>query len=228
MLLDASLVAHHSSLPRRQAPVHLLGYMSDCGKKGAKCRQDVHLALEPLALAHIEDGVEARAIKAERCRQGIHCGALRPWRRLSQHQQRMAKQRGKGRNRAGHNSEQRLEVARHYQISLPQANQVGAQFAFDLQAMQARGHLEPGEKVFPEKHTMARLNIQQLNRKYISGGAQLVAGEDQRCRMALARPPGRWWIQLLQLRSVQAFQHAERSEERRVGKECRSRWSPYH
>ena len=23
-------------------------------------------------------------------------------------------------------------------------------------------------------------------------------------------------------------QHAERSEERRVGKECRSRWSPYH
>ena len=22
--------------------------------------------------------------------------------------------------------------------------------------------------------------------------------------------------------------HAERSEERRVGKECRSRWSPYH
>ena len=25
-----------------------------------------------------------------------------------------------------------------------------------------------------------------------------------------------WWI------------HSDRSEERRVGKECRSRWSPYH
>jgi len=25
-----------------------------------------------------------------------------------------------------------------------------------------------------------------------------------------------------------AWQNAERSEERRVGKECRSRWSPYH
>ena len=24
------------------------------------------------------------------------------------------------------------------------------------------------------------------------------------------------------------FYNAERSEERRVGKECRSRWSPYH
>ena len=27
---------------------------------------------------------------------------------------------------------------------------------------------------------------------------------------------------------VNAFHEAERSEERRVGKECRSRWSPYH
>ena len=26
----------------------------------------------------------------------------------------------------------------------------------------------------------------------------------------------------------QSFQYAMRSEERRVGKECRSRWSPYH
>jgi len=25
-----------------------------------------------------------------------------------------------------------------------------------------------------------------------------------------------------------AFLYLERSEERRVGKECRSRWSPYH
>src|SRR3712207_5803584 len=28
--------------------------------------------------------------------------------------------------------------------------------------------------------------------------------------------------------SRQSGEHAERSEERRVGKECRSRWSPYH
>src|SRR2546428_1743361 len=29
-------------------------------------------------------------------------------------------------------------------------------------------------------------------------------------------------------RLVLALRHADRSEERRVGKECRSRWSPYH
>ena len=26
----------------------------------------------------------------------------------------------------------------------------------------------------------------------------------------------------------ECFRHSDRSEERRVGKECRSRWSPYH
>ena len=28
--------------------------------------------------------------------------------------------------------------------------------------------------------------------------------------------------------ALSVIRHAERSEERRVGKECRSRWSPYH
>ena len=30
------------------------------------------------------------------------------------------------------------------------------------------------------------------------------------------------------LRSLAFLEKADRSEERRVGKECRSRWSPYH
>ena len=32
----------------------------------------------------------------------------------------------------------------------------------------------------------------------------------------------------LQLKAVQEELASDRSEERRVGKECRSRWSPYH
>src|SRR5256885_9131017 len=34
--------------------------------------------------------------------------------------------------------------------------------------------------------------------------------------------------ELLQQTRALLHQHAARSEERRVGKECRSRWSPYH
>ena len=41
-------------------------------------------------------------------------------------------------------------------------------------------------------------------------------------RMAAARRPGHPWEEL------DDEQLDDRSEERRVGKECRSRWSPYH
>ena len=35
-------------------------------------------------------------------------------------------------------------------------------------------------------------------------------------------------IERIKVRQDTTRQHAFRSEERRVGKECRSRWSPYH
>ena len=35
-------------------------------------------------------------------------------------------------------------------------------------------------------------------------------------------------ITAVELLPIHAFLHDRRSEERRVGKECRSRWSPYH
>ena len=45
----------------------------------------------------------------------------------------------------------------------------------------------------------------------------------------------RWWVPKVQALGIapssarrQGAARAERSEERRVGKECRSRWSPYH
>ena len=34
--------------------------------------------------------------------------------------------------------------------------------------------------------------------------------------------------QMRQKQSIREYYHSRRSEERRVGKECRSRWSPYH
>ena len=40
----------------------------------------------------------------------------------------------------------------------------------------------------------------------------------------VVRLNGHIWI----MSSEEESQEAKRSEERRVGKECRSRWSPYH
>ena len=39
---------------------------------------------------------------------------------------------------------------------------------------------------------------------------------------------GTLYPDLIESRSVTGSQTSKRSEERRVGKECRSRWSPYH
>src|SRR2546429_4404453 len=51
--------------------------------------------------------------------------------------------------------------------------------------------------------------------------------EEERDRVGVhTRPEGRVRPQRLELRPEQ--QRSARSEERRVGKECRSRWSPYH
>src|SRR5256885_14435779 len=61
--------------------------------------------------------------------------------------------------------------------------------------------------------------------KYVSIAAQIAAtslgGDQEQFRQWLNDPQ-----KLLEL--IAAAQGAKRSEERRVGKECRSRWSPYH
>ena len=43
-----------------------------------------------------------------------------------------------------------------------------------------------------------------------------------------AKQPDYWIHSLLVGGSIAVIGHQLRSEERRVGKECRSRWSPYH
>src|SRR2546426_8411870 len=51
-----------------------------------------------------------------------------------------------------------------------------------------------------------------------------------RANLVLARSSAERWQRLLKDRAVsqQEVDEKTRSEERRVGKECRSRWSPYH
>src|SRR3989454_5969530 len=53
----------------------------------------------------------------------------------------------------------------------------------------------------------------------------------QTCALPISRIPCSLWRGTLWIRplaSCRAIRRRDRSEERRVGKECRSRWSPYH
>ena len=61
--------------------------------------------------------------------------------------------------------------------------------------------------------------VEQVNWYYDSESGEL-SGRHITCRVRTLG--GRFYLQ------VKLPAHENRSEERRVGKECRSRWSPYH
>src|SRR5256885_6925405 len=72
--------------------------------------------------------------------------------------------------------------------------------------------------IYPTAHHLAE---QRLSERLEAGVLAILAGEGRLAQLAELRPEdadGRRG----QARGV------DRSEERRVGKECRSRWSPYH
>src|SRR2546425_11915209 len=72
------------------------------------------------------------------------------------------------------------------------------------QVASAWKHLRPGKSDVPE--------TVYVNLRIMSGRVEV--------------PMTEYGTNLLQIRAL--AQHGCRSEERRVGKECRSRWSPYH
>ena len=55
-----------------------------------------------------------------------------------------------------------------------------------------------------------------------------LAAERSGCRWCIERGRHLWREAQLSVDALRALVRYERSEERRVGKECRSRWSPYH
>src|SRR3989442_9906463 len=64
-----------------------------------------------------------------------------------------------------------------------------------------------------------------------SGGNRPPLPREERVQLVLARTSRTNYVdrnRTYQLRDSELHALTERSEERRVGKECRSRWSPYH
>ena len=58
------------------------------------------------------------------------------------------------------------------------------------------------------------------------GGGTSLAG--QCCNVAVIIDFSKYMNSMVELNAATRFARVQRSEERRVGKECRSRWSPYH
>ena len=65
--------------------------------------------------------------------------------------------------------------------------------------------------------------ISPFSTRYASDEMQYIFSDDNKFRTWR-----RLWVALARAEMQQGLDNITRSEERRVGKECRSRWSPYH
>src|SRR2546429_9641065 len=76
------------------------------------------------------------------------------------------------------------------------------------------------------EHYARRVELIREHLPHAAIGADAIAGfpgeteEDHAATLA--------FIESLSFTYLHVFSYSKRSEERRVGKECRSRWSPYH
>src|SRR5256885_12430233 len=91
-------------------------------------------------------------------------------------------------------------------------------------------HGTPSHKYLPREffESAAYQRIAELARTLaglIGEGAYVTRGSDRQ-EVGSFKEAMKWLFE--QARKGQTIQRYKRSEERRVGKECRSRWSPYH
>ena len=70
--------------------------------------------------------------------------------------------------------------------------------------------------------------LEVLGEKFIGYDGNDVFETAKECGFGLIKVNGVWQLDEKLLAGDKAFFNLIRSEERRVGKECRSRWSPYH
>src|SRR2546429_8687944 len=82
-----------------------------------------------------------------------------------------------------------------------------------------------------EAYTRAKKRLRQLKDllRYSVSAPQIKAGESHPAQRSFAKEDYLAAVEKAkELIAAGDFMQVQRSEERRVGKECRSRWSPYH
>ena len=80
-------------------------------------------------------------------------------------------------------------------------------------------------------HRIIRGGEVRVNKKRAAADSRLAVGDEVRIppiRLAQKAEPAEAAVPPREFDIVFEDEHTTRSEERRVGKECRSRWSPYH
>src|SRR5579863_4867648 len=197
------------SSERVEAAVNLVGYDFYEFKVGVQARLDVYVARLAFPFAHIEQRVKCRGVRASEGSYRRDRFAFGRGHRLPQREERVTEERAESRDGLRHDGQMRFVAERRGQDGLAQAQPIGAQFAFDLQTMQAQRNFEIREEVRAEKQAVMAGNIQQLDGEDVRGTMQFIEREEQRRRIALALPPFRGVVEVLQIFRSRAFDHAE-------------------
>ena len=103
----------------------------------------------------------------------------------------MAEERAESGNGLRHDAQVRFVAQRSREDGLAEAQPIGAEFAFDLQAMQAQRNFKIREEICAEEQAVMMGDIHQLDRKYVRGTMEFIKREEQRRRIALTHPPFR-------------------------------------
>ena len=98
--------------------------------------------------------------------------------RLAQREKRVTEQRAKGGDGLGHDGQMGLVAERSGEHGLAQAEPIGAQFAFDLEAMLAQRDIQIGEEIVAEENAMALLHVEQFDGEDVGGAMQFVESEN--------------------------------------------------
>jgi hypothetical protein len=176
---------------------------------GVQARLYVYLAGFAFSFAHIQQGVEGRGVGA---RESSHCGdgfALRGGHGLAQGPKSVAEQGAERGDGLRHDAQVRFVTQGRGKDRLAQAQPIGAQFAFDLQAMQAQGNFKVGEEISAEEQAVVLGDVEKLDREDVRGFVEFIKREEQRRWIALAYPPFRGIVEMLEIFGASALDDAE-------------------
>jgi hypothetical protein len=202
----ATLVASSEGV---EAAIDLVGYDFYEFQVGMQTPFYVYLAGFAFSFAHIQQSVEGRRVGAgESCHRGDGF-ALGGGHGLAQGPESVAEEGAESGDGLRHDAQVRFVTQGRGQDGLAQAQPIGAQFAFDLQAMQTQGNFKVGEEVGAEEQAVMLGDVEKLDGEDVRGFLEFIEREEQRRRIALAHPPFRGIVEMFEIFGGSAFDDAK-------------------
>lgn len=160
---------------------------------------DVDFAGLALPFPEVENITKGGGIGAGELGHGGQCGAAGFGHGHAEGDERVAEESAESGDRGGHNLQVSAMAERGGEDGLAKADGGGAEFAFDLEAMELERNFEWSEEILAEEDAMVHFDVEKLDGENVGGMDDFVESEDQRGRISLLHPPFGGRMKLLEL-----------------------------